>query len=45
MTSIRRSIRRAQQVANTALGGHEGAVVALEPRTGAVEVMASTPEL
>ena len=33
----------AQQVANTALGGHEGAVVALEPRTGAVEVMASTP--
>jgi penicillin-binding protein A len=33
----------AQQVANTALTGHEGAVVALEPRTGAVEVMASSP--
>jgi peptidoglycan glycosyltransferase len=33
----------AQQVANTALGDHEGAVVALEPRSGAVSVMASTP--
>jgi peptidoglycan glycosyltransferase len=33
----------AQQVARSALGGHEGAVVALEPRSGAVEVMASTP--
>lgn len=33
----------AQQVANSALAGHEGAVVALDPRTGAVEVMASTP--
>ena len=26
-----------------ALGGHQGAVVALDPRTGAVKVMASTP--
>jgi peptidoglycan glycosyltransferase len=34
---------RAQQVANAALAGHEGAVVALDPRTGAVKVMASTP--
>ncbi len=33
----------AQQTAITALGEHEGAVVALDPRTGAVEVMASTP--
>ncbi|HWG07767.1 MAG TPA: penicillin-binding transpeptidase domain-containing protein [Solirubrobacteraceae bacterium] len=33
----------AQQVANSALQGHEGAVVALEPRTGAVKVMASSP--
>jgi peptidoglycan glycosyltransferase len=33
----------AQRVANSALAGHEGAVVALEPRTGAVEVMASSP--
>jgi penicillin-binding protein A len=33
----------AQQVANSALAGHEGAVVALEPRSGAVKVMASTP--
>jgi peptidoglycan glycosyltransferase len=33
----------AQQVANSALAGHEGAVVALEPHTGAVRVMASTP--
>jgi penicillin-binding protein A len=33
----------AQQVANKALAGHEGAVVALEPRTGAVRVMASSP--
>ncbi len=33
----------AQQVANAALAGHEGAVVALEPRTGAVQVMASSP--
>jgi peptidoglycan glycosyltransferase len=33
----------AQRVAISALGEHKGAVVALEPRTGAVEVMASTP--
>jgi peptidoglycan glycosyltransferase len=33
----------AQQVANAALAGHEGAVVALDPRNGAVEVMASAP--
>jgi peptidoglycan glycosyltransferase len=34
---------RAQQVAEAALAGHEGAVVALDPRTGAVTVMAATP--
>jgi peptidoglycan glycosyltransferase len=34
---------RAQQAANSALEGHEGAVVALEPRSGAVTVMASSP--
>ncbi len=33
----------AQRVAMAALGEHEGAVVALEPRTGAVTVMASKP--
>jgi peptidoglycan glycosyltransferase len=33
----------AQRVAISALGGHQGAVVALDPRTGAVRVMASTP--
>jgi penicillin-binding protein A len=33
----------AQRAAITALEGHEGAVVALQPKTGAVEVMASTP--
>jgi penicillin-binding protein A len=33
----------AQRVAIQALGEHEGAVVALQPRTGAVEVMASKP--
>ncbi len=33
----------AQQVANSALEGHEGAVVALEPSSGAVKVMASSP--
>jgi peptidoglycan glycosyltransferase len=33
----------AQRVAISALGQHDGAVVALDPRTGAVEVMASTP--
>ena len=34
---------RAQTVANAALAGHRGAVVALDPRTGAVTVMASAP--
>ncbi|MHB8241139.1 MAG: peptidoglycan D,D-transpeptidase FtsI family protein [Solirubrobacteraceae bacterium] len=34
---------RAQRVANAALAGHKGAVVALEPRSGAVTVMASSP--
>jgi len=34
---------RAQRVARAALGEHEGAVVALDPRTGAVRVMASMP--
>jgi peptidoglycan glycosyltransferase len=34
---------RAQRVAMSALAGHEGAVVALEPRSGAVTVMASSP--
>jgi peptidoglycan glycosyltransferase len=33
----------AQGVANSALQGREGAIVALDPRTGAVEVMASSP--
>jgi peptidoglycan glycosyltransferase len=33
----------AQRVAISALGEHEGAVVALRPQTGAVEVMASSP--
>jgi peptidoglycan glycosyltransferase len=33
----------AQRVALAALGEHSGAVVALDPRTGAVKVMASTP--
>jgi peptidoglycan glycosyltransferase len=33
----------AQRAALAALGSHEGAVVALDPRTGAVRVMASTP--
>jgi peptidoglycan glycosyltransferase len=33
----------AQRVANAALAGYEGAVVALDPRTGAVRVMASSP--
>jgi peptidoglycan glycosyltransferase len=36
--------RKAQQVAIQALGGRRGAVVALEPRTGKVRVMASEPE-
>jgi len=34
---------KAQQTAITALGEHHGAVVALDPRDGAVKVMASTP--
>jgi peptidoglycan glycosyltransferase len=34
---------QAQRVARAALGEHEGAVVAIEPGTGAVRVMASTP--
>src|SRR6185312_2827914 len=34
---------KAQRVAVEALGEHKGAVVALEPRTGAVTVMASSP--
>jgi peptidoglycan glycosyltransferase len=34
---------RAQRTALAALGEHEGAVVAIEPKTGAVEVMASKP--
>jgi penicillin-binding protein A len=33
----------AQRTATSALGEHRGAVVALEPRTGAVEAMVSTP--
>jgi peptidoglycan glycosyltransferase len=33
----------AQRVANSKLAGYEGAVVGLEPRTGAVTVMASSP--
>jgi penicillin-binding protein A len=34
---------KAQQVAIKALAGHQGAAVALEPRSGAVRVMASSP--
>jgi len=33
----------AQRVANSALAEHRGAVVALDPRSGAVRVMAATP--
>ncbi len=33
----------AQQVANHALAGHRGAIVALDPQSGAVTVMASAP--
>ncbi len=33
----------AQRVANQALAGYQGSVAALEPRTGAVTVMASSP--
>ncbi len=36
-------VPRAQRAAMAALGEHEGAVVALNPRTGAVTVMASKP--
>jgi peptidoglycan glycosyltransferase len=36
-------VPHAQRTAISALGVHEGAVVAIEPRTGAVEVMASKP--
>jgi penicillin-binding protein A len=36
-------VPRAQRTALAALAGHSGAVLALEPRTGAVTVMASTP--
>jgi peptidoglycan glycosyltransferase len=36
-------IPSAQRVAMSALAGREGAVVALDPRTGAVKVMASSP--
>lgn len=42
--AIRTTLRPAgQRAAISALGEHEGAVVALQPKTGAVEVMASTP--
>jgi penicillin-binding protein A len=34
---------RAQDVANAALAGHKGAIVALDPSSGAVRVMASSP--
>jgi peptidoglycan glycosyltransferase len=34
---------KAQRAAVSALGGQQGAVVALDPRTGAVKVMASSP--
>jgi len=33
----------AQRLANSLLAGREGAIVALQPRTGAVQVMASSP--
>jgi penicillin-binding protein A len=33
----------AQRVANAALAGHRGAVVAIEPQSGAITVMASSP--
>jgi len=42
--AVRTTLRPAgQRAAIAALGEHEGAVVALQPKTGAVEVMASTP--
>jgi penicillin-binding protein A len=42
-TVVTTLVPSAQQAAIGALGEHEGAVVALDPRTGAVETMASTP--
>ncbi len=36
-------VPNAQRTALSALAGHEGAVLALDPRSGAVSVMASTP--
>jgi penicillin-binding protein A len=42
-TVVTTLVPSAQQTAIGALGEHEGAVVALDPRSGAVEVMASTP--
>jgi penicillin-binding protein A len=42
-TVVTTLVPAAQSAAIAALGEHEGAVVALQPRTGAVEVMASTP--
>jgi peptidoglycan glycosyltransferase len=42
-TVVTTLVPSAQRTAIAALGTHEGAVVALQPRTGAVEVMASTP--
>lgn len=36
--------RRLQRIAATALGGHAGAVVALNPRTGAVLAMVGNPQ-
>lgn len=36
-------VPKAQRAAVAALAGHEGAVVALDPRSGAVEAMASSP--
>lgn len=42
-TVITSLVPSAQRTAIDALGEHEGAVVALDPRTGAVKVMASTP--
>jgi penicillin-binding protein A len=42
-TVVTTLVPSAQQAAIGALGEHEGAVVALDPRTGAVEAMASTP--
>lgn len=42
-TVVTTLVPSAQRTAVVALGEHEGAVVALDPRTGAVTVMASTP--